>query len=118
MGIQWKGSAFWQHFRGQNTFVLKDKRQVGQEGYNAYDITDLGRLIPFEFFNQMKVSKYLDGYFRVEIEGENLNTFDNEAEARAHFLIYLINTKKVTVLDINKPKARVVMDGKLPVPKI
>ena len=97
LGIRWKASAYWRFIPGEKKYVLVDKIALFQEAYAAYNVTELGHLIPFGFFNEMKLHKYLNGYFKVKLSDGKWKTFTSEVQARASYLIDLIQSKKVIV---------------------
>lgn len=115
-GILWKASAYWNLIPGQNIYVLKDKLEVFRRGYPAYNVTELGHLIPFGFFNTMKIHKYLAGYFKVKV-GEKWKTFQSEADCRAFYLIQLIESGDVKIKNTlqNDPQ-KVTISKNLPIP--
>ncbi|MEI7723453.1 MAG: hypothetical protein WCK09_00255 [Bacteroidota bacterium] len=112
LGIRWKASKYWAFVPGQNHFILKNKGEYFQKAFPAYNMTELGHMIPFGFFNEMKIHKYLNGYFKLKMSDGKWRTFTSEAEARARYLIDLITIGKVTIDDPAK-KAQ-VSDKHLP----
>lgn len=113
LGIKWKASAYWQLVPGQKTYILKDKLEPFKPGFPAYNITELGHMIPFGFFNEMKILKLLNSYFKVLIEPDQWHTYSSEAEARAHYLIHLISIGKIKV-----DEEQVQVHPSLPIPVI
>ena len=103
LGIRWKSAAYWQFIPGQKKYVLKEKIEPFKSGVPAYSVIELGHLIPFGFFNQMKIHKYLNGIYKVLLSDGQWHTFMGEAECRAFYLIDLIKTGKATILDIPNP---------------
>ncbi len=114
LGIRWKASQYWQLIPGQKRFVLKDKLEPYKTGYPAYNVTELGHMIPFGFFNEMKVHKYLNRYFKVQMSDEKWKTFTSEAEARARYLIDLIKSGQVQVEGVINPDDQVQVSPKHP----
>ena len=115
LGIKWKASAYWQHVPGQNKYILKDKLEPFKTGVPAYNITELGHMIPFGFFNEMKVLKLLEGYFKVLTGEDTWITYISEAEARAHYLIYLVKSGLATLYD-KKTEEKVQVSPDKPIP--
>ena len=97
LGIKWKASHYWVFIPGRGVYVLKNKGQIFAKAFPAYNMTELGHIIPFGFFNEMKIHKYLDGYFKVQLSDETWLTVTSEVEARARFLIYLVKSGKANV---------------------
>jgi hypothetical protein len=115
LGIRWKASAYWRFIPGENKHVLVEKLAPFQRGFAAYNVTELGHLIPFGFFNEMRLHKYLNGFFKIEMENE-WRTFTSEADARAWYLTELIKSGKVKVEDTKKPDEPVQVSKKHPIP--
>lgn len=116
LGIKWKASMYWQFIPGKKTYVLKNKLEPFQKGYPAYNLSEIGQLIPFGLLNEMRMLKLMTTYFQVELGLDNWQTYVSEVEARAHYLIYLIRSQKATVTDIIKAEDRVQVSPALPVP--
>jgi len=116
LGIRWKASAYWQLIPAQKRYILTDKLEPFKLGFPAYNITELGHIIPFGFFNEMKILKLVNTFFQVQTGPGTWQTFDSEVEARAHYLIYLIVSKKTMVTDIKKAGERVQIPQALPIP--
>lgn len=116
LGIKWKASKYWQFVPGKKVFILKDKLEPFKKGFPAYNLTELGHLIPFGCFNEMKIHKYLNGYFKVLMSNEMWETYTSEAQARARYLIDLVRSGKVNIDHIEKPDDRVQVSSKHPLP--
>ena len=116
LGIKWKASAYWQFVPGRKIHILKDKLEPFKTGVPAYNLTELGHMIPFGFFNQMRVLKLATTYFQVELGTDNWQTYSSEAEARAHYLIHLIRSGECNLVDSHKPVERVEISRALPIP--
>ena len=116
LGIKWKASAYWQFVPGRKIHILKDKLEPFKTGVPAYNITELGHMIPFGFFNEMKVLKLATTYFQVELGPDNWQTYSSEAEARAHYLIHLVKSGICKLVDFQKPEDRVQISPGLPIP--
>ena len=97
LGIRWKASSYWQFVPGQKKYILKDKLEPFKQGYPAYNVSEIGHIIPFGFFNEMKLHKYLNGFFKIQVGEDLWETYASEAEARAHYLIYLLRSKKANI---------------------
>lgn len=102
LGIKWKASMYWQFIPGKKTFILKNKLEPFHPGYPAYNMSELGHLIPFGYFNDMKVIKLISTYFQVQLGPDQWQTYISEVEARAHFLIYLFQSGLVKLQDTNQ----------------
>ena len=96
-GIEWKASKYWKFLTKEETFVLKDKLEPFEKGYPAYDLTELGHLIPFGFFNEMKILKLATTYFKVQLSEDHWATFTSEVECRGMYLLDLIRCGKVKI---------------------
>ena len=116
LGIKWKASMYWLFIPGNKTYILKNKLEPYQKGVPAYNLTELGHIIPFGFLNEMKVLKMVTTYFQVQLGLDNWQTYASEVEARAHYLIYLFTSKTVTLHDMEKPEDRVQISSSLPIP--
>lgn len=115
LGIQWRASAYWRYL-GKLDYVLTEKWNFLNKGHAAYNLTELGHMIPFGFYNEMKIHKYLNGWFKVQMTDGEWKTFTSEAEARAWYLIDLIKSGKVQVTGVIHPDKAVKVGKKLPVP--
>ena len=104
LGIKWTASKYWSFVPGKNICTLVDKGKYWQKAYPAYNMTELGLIIPFGFYNEMKILKCLDGYFKVQMIDETWRTLTSEVEARARFLIDLVKSGKATVGEPTKSK--------------
>lgn len=100
LGIRIKPNRWWKLYPTQNKgkrYVLVNKLQPFQKGVPAWSLSEIGQMIPFGFFNQLPVMKFLGGYYKVKIDEKKELTFQTEVEARAHYLIHLIETGQATV---------------------
>jgi hypothetical protein len=116
LGIKWKASMYWQLIPGAKKYILKNKLEPFKIGFPAYNMSELGHIIPFGFLNEMKVLKLINTYFQVQLETDNWQTYASEVEARAHYLIYLFRSGKVTLQTIEKTADRVQISPSLPLP--
>lgn len=116
LGIKWKASMYWQFIPGKKTYLLKNKLEPFQIGYPAYNLTEIGHLLPFGLFNEMKLIKLMTTYFQVLLGLDNWQTYASEVEARAHYLIFLFRTGTVKLQDFEKPKERIQISASLPIP--
>jgi hypothetical protein len=116
-GIRWKASAYWlyNYVKG---YVLKEKIEPFQKGYPAYTSSEIGHMIPFGFFNEMNILKLGNGYFQAKLKDEKWWTFISEAEARANYLIHLIDSGQVSVQGIENPEKKVKAPKNLPTPTV
>jgi hypothetical protein len=99
LGIRWKASAYWQFVPGGKYYILKDKLEPFKKGFPAYNMTELGHMIPFGFFNKMKIHKYLNGYFKLQTREKKWKTYTSEAEARGRYLIDLFESGNLVIED-------------------
>ncbi|TSA24366.1 MAG: hypothetical protein D4R67_12025 [Bacteroidetes bacterium] len=109
LGIRWKPNKWWRviHVNSRSRkYLLVDKLLPYQQGVPAYSLSELGMIIPFGFFNEIPVVKFLGGYFKLKIEGQKELTFSTEVEARAHYLIYLIESGQAQVEPIETEKTK------------
>lgn len=97
LGIRWSASHFWALQKLRNQYVLRTGNLFLGQGFPAYNITELGHMIPFGFFNAMKVLKMPNNFFKIEFEPDQWRPFSSEAEGRAHYLLWLIETGKVEI---------------------
>ena len=97
LGIRWAASHHWELRAKKNEYVLRPGNIYLGRGFPAYDITELGHMIPYGNFNEMKILKLPNNFFKVEFEPEKWHTFSSEAEARAQYLIWLVTIGKVEV---------------------
>ncbi len=116
LGINWKASMYWQFIPGNKTYILKNKLEPFKKGYPAYNLTEIGHIMPFGLFNEMKLIKLLSTYFQVQLGHDNWQTYVSEVEARAQYLIYLFRNKIVTLHDFQKPDDRVQISPSKPIP--
>lgn len=119
LGIHWKASAYWQLMAKPNVYELKDRLDPFREGFAAYNMTELGLIIPFGFFNVMKVQKYLNGYFKVQLCDGKWETYTTEVEARGRYLIDLIESKNIVIegKEVKPPEEIVKVSKSHPVPE-
>lgn len=111
-GIRWKATAWWLPLANGN-YTLISKPQPYRPCLPAYNLTELGHMIPFGMFNEMKLIKLPNHYFKVELSSGWV-TRTSEVEARASFLINLLESGKVRVE--SKKGSKVDMPEGLPVP--
>lgn len=100
LGIRIKPHKWWRLLQVNHKskrYVLVDKLLPYQQGVPAWSLSEIGQMMPFGFFNQLPVMKFLGGYFKVKIDEEKELTFQTEVEARAHYLIHLIETGQARV---------------------
>lgn len=116
-GIRWKASAYWFYLPNKGYF-LKEKLEPFRKGWPAYTTAELGHMIPFGFFNNSRIMKLLNNYYTVELADGKLLTFQTEAEARAFYLVHLIDSKQVTIHDVENPEKRAVISKDVPVPTV
>lgn len=102
LGIRWKPAAWWKaNSRGGYRLVEKVS-PYERNVYAAYNMSELGHLIPDEFFNQMKIIKVLT-HFKLQL-GDKFETYSSEVEARGKYLIWLIATSKAKVEELKCKK--------------
>jgi len=121
LGIRWRSSHYWQLHKNRSEYVLKSGFCLFSQGFPAYNITELGHMIPFGFFNEMKLIKLPNNFFKLQLSPDEWATYQSEAEARAQYLIWLVKTGKVVVegekknefvavetkpIEVQKPKRR------------
>lgn len=109
LGVRWKPNKWWrliQHNSRNTRCILVDKLLPYQQGVPAYSLAELGLIMPFGFFNEMPIMKFLGGYFKIKIDGKKERTFQTEVEARAHYLIHLIESGQAQVEPVGNPKKK------------
>lgn len=105
-GIRWKATAYWCFNKISRKYTLENKLKPFNKNLNflpAYNIAELGHLIPYDQYNSMKVIKLPNSFYKVQLEEGRWLTFPSEVMARGHYLVHLLETKKVTVLEVNRP---------------
>lgn len=111
-GIRWKANQYWE-WRSKQGYVLTSGKEGPFSGkFAAYDMAELGKLIPFGFFNQMKIRKYLNNYFQVWIGEDDKGAWETyviEVDCRARYLCWLLESKKATVADVRDSSSPVML---------
>ena len=104
-GIKVKANFYWYFPKGKPKPILipVEKTVPFMNTLPAYSITELGMMIPWGYFQSMLIHKYPGKYFQVYIDAEWI-TFQTEVEARAAFLIHLLEKGDVKPEEINHPK--------------
>lgn len=70
---------------------------------HAYTLGELGEMIPFGHLQSATVEKMPGGVWQVKSKNGKMHFFKNETEARAHVLLDLLNSKTITIDQVNKP---------------
>ena len=107
-GIHWKPQSFWR-ILGTNSksmkAVLVEKSEPFGKFIPANSVSEIGMMIPFGFFNEMKIQRYLQGFYKYQADDKTWSKpFSTEVECRAHYLLNLIKSGKATIQDIKKPE--------------
>ena len=107
-GIHWKAQFYWKiigaNHKSQKA-VLVDKSEPFGRFVPAFSVSEIGTMIPFGFFNEMKIHKYLQGFYKYQVDDKTWSKpFSTEVECRAHYLLWLIESGKSTLQDIKKPE--------------
>ena len=71
---------------------------------HAYTIAELGMMIPWGFFQASPVHKMPGGFWQMHKNDGKVKNFATEVEARAWYLIDLIETNQVTLNEVNYPE--------------
>ena len=101
-GIRWKASAYYNKLQKQDMYVLTGNKTPFRGSVPAYTLFELGHMIPFGLFNQMKIQKYLNSHFAVMIE-DKWEMYTTEADCRARYLIHLIDSRQASLNDVANP---------------
>ncbi len=102
-GILWKSQMWWKMVGKKQ--VLVNKTEPYGKFFPAYSLTEIGLMIPAQFFDAMKIHRFLQGVFVFELEdGTFSKGFATEVECRAHYLLWLLDTKKAVIEDSNTPE--------------
>jgi len=111
-GILWKSQMWWKMV-GKKA-VLVDKTEPFRKFIPAYSLAEIGMMIPAQFFDEMRVHRFLQGYYKFQMDDGNLSkAFSTEVECWANYLLWLLDTKKAEIQDSNKPEELI----KTPKPK-
>ena len=102
-GILWKSQMWWKMV-GKKA-VLVDKTEPFQKYIPAYTLAEIGMMIPTHLFLEMRIHRFLQGFYKFQMDGDNLSKpFPTEVECRAHYLLYLLDTKKAQIEDSSEPE--------------
>ena len=103
IGITKKSAMWWCAQNKANRWVLKPAAIIGQTFLRAYSLAELGEMIPWGFFQAEPVQKMPGGIWQVAMQNGTIKSHSLEVEARAEYLIDLIKSGQVNVVEINHP---------------
>jgi hypothetical protein len=108
IGIRWKPQMWWkilgQPFKSQKA-ILVSVCDPYRRMIPAYSTSEIGMMIPFGFFNEMKILRYLQGFYKFQMAEGNLSKpYNTEVECRAHYLLWLFESGKAKLQDVKKPE--------------
>jgi hypothetical protein len=104
LGVKVKSDYMWQFLPLNNRYIVRDALRIPMGAKNllhAYNIAELGIMIPWGFFQSSPVHKLPGGLWMYVATDGTPHHYVLEVEARAHYLINLIMTKQVTVDEVN-----------------
>ncbi len=110
LGIRLKSDYMWKPvqkniFSKEFVLIKKELSTPLMKGLiHAYTIAELGIMIPWGLFQMSPVHKLPGGIWQITLKSGKIHSYATEVEARAHYLIDLINNKDVTIDEINHPE--------------
>jgi hypothetical protein len=105
-GIKCRSKYFWQYHKQSKKYVLKECKtfMLAVTDLPAYNLSELGEMFPFGSFSMQPVIKISSGLWTVPKNDKEKISFDTEVDARAYYLLKLIENGEVTVDQINRLK--------------
>ena len=103
-GVRLKANYYWKKLGTRNDLIPQSKTQIGIPSIPAYSIGELGEMIPWGFFQALLCQKMPNGVWQVELSDQKLHSYYSEVEARAAYLIDLLESKQLDPDEINHPE--------------
>ena len=102
-GIRAKSLRIWGFYAATREWrlQLRNGNMIFRNAIAAYTLRELGEMIPFCFFSGQPVIKISNNRWEMKWYQGNKMTFETEVDARAAFLLSLLNEKEVTSDQIN-----------------
>lgn len=107
MGVTLKSDYLWWFQPGNKKNKLIEANKIFSGAKNmthAYTIAELGNMIPWGFFQSSPVHKLPGGIWMFTDMAAQVHHYAYEVEARAHYLVDLIYSKKISVDEVNYPE--------------
>jgi len=122
LGVKFKTAYYWKNI-GSGKFMLipqtnvnpivikrkknnkvKTKLKFIPSFIPAFSVGELGIIIPWGFFQKSIVFKMPGGVWQVQLNNGNSHCYTSEVEARASYLIDLLQTEQISLDEINHPE--------------